>query len=71
MWMLTDAEFLLGRREVGWTRVVHQEEGGDVRGDVAIRKNIPDRKAVADPVVAITALDESNFFHTEFPLVVL
>ena len=68
--MLADAELARGRREVGRAGVVHQQEGRHFLGDVAVGKNALDREAVADPVAAVAALDECQFFHDRSPLVV-
>ena len=67
--MRPDAEALAGGREFGRAGVVQQQEGRQLGGDVAVREDALHRETVANPVTAITALDECQLLHDCSPLV--
>ena len=69
MRVLANAELTGCRREISRAGVVHQQEGRYFLGNVIVGKDALDREAVADPVAAVAALDERQFFYDCSPLV--
>jgi hypothetical protein len=67
VWVLTDTTSPLRRGEGVRAGIVEQQERADPRANAIVGKQRSDRKAVSDPVVALTAIAPKNIFHFRSP----
>ncbi|MEA2777736.1 MAG: hypothetical protein QOF90_3142, partial [Acetobacteraceae bacterium] len=68
VWVLTDTTSPLRRGEGVRAGIVEEQERADPRAKAFVGKQRSDRKAVSDPVAALTAIVPKDIFQSRSPV---